>query len=90
MSYYFAKTLPGKNSDDVVSQVTDALQDQGFGILTEIDVRATMKKKRDKDFRDYRIRGACNPPLAHQGLVTEDKIGTHAALQCHRPEDTER
>ena len=81
MSYYFAKTLSGKSFDDVVSQVTDALQDQGFGILTEIDVRATMKKKLDKDFRDYRILGACNPPLAHQALMAEDKIGT--MLPCN-------
>lgn len=81
MSYYFAKTLSGKSFDDVVSYVTDALKDQGFGILTEIDVRATMKKKLDKEFRDYRILGACNPPLAHQALEAEDKIGT--MLPCN-------
>lgn len=81
MSYYFAKTLSGKSFDDVVSHVTDALKDQGFGILTEIDVRATMKKKLDKDFRDYRILGACNPPLALQALEAEDKIGT--MLPCN-------
>lgn len=81
MSYYFAKTLSGRNFDDVVSQVTEALQSEGFGILTEIDVRATMKKKLDKDFRDYRILGACNPPLAHEALTAEDKIGT--MLPCN-------
>jgi len=81
MSYYFAKTLSGKSFDDVVSHVTDALKGQGFGILTEIDVRATMKKKLDKDFRDYRILGACNPPLALQALEAEDKIGT--MLPCN-------
>lgn len=81
MSYYFAKTLTGKNFDNVVSDVTAALKEQGFGILTEIDVRATMKKKLDKEFRDYRILGACNPPLAHKALEIEDKIGT--MLPCN-------
>ena len=81
MSYYFAKTLSDKGFDDVVALVTDALQNEGFGILTEIDVRATMKKKLDKDFRDYRILGACNPLLAHQALQAEDKIGT--MLPCN-------
>jgi uncharacterized protein (DUF302 family) len=61
--------------------VTDALQQDGFGILTEIDVRATMKKKLDKDFRDYRILGACNPQLGYQALEAEDKIGT--MLPCN-------
>lgn len=81
MSYYFAKTLSGKVFDDVVARVTDALKDEGFGILTEVDVRATMKKKLDKDFRPYRILGACNPPLAYQALQAEDKIGT--MLPCN-------
>ena len=81
MSYYFAKTLSGKAFDDVVARVTDALKEEGFGILTEVDVRATMKKKLDKDFRPYRILGACNPPLAYQALQAEDKIGT--MLPCN-------
>lgn len=81
MSYYFAKTLSGKMFDDVIAQVTDALKAEGFGILTEIDVRATMKKKLDRDFRPYRILGACNPPLAYQALQAEDKIGT--MLPCN-------
>lgn len=81
MSYYFAKTLSGKAFDDVIVEVTDALMDEGFGILTEIDVRATMKKKLNQDFRDYRILGACNPSLAHQALEAEDKIGT--MLPCN-------
>ena len=81
MSYYFARTLSGKSFDEVVARVTDVLKDAGFGILTEIDVRATMKKKLDKDFRDYRILGACNPQLAYQALEAEDKIGT--MLPCN-------
>jgi len=81
MSYYFAKTLSGKGFDDVVARVIDALKDEGFGILTEVDVRATMKKKLDKDFRPYRILGACNPSLAYQALQAEDKIGT--MLPCN-------
>ncbi|MCC3305091.1 DUF302 domain-containing protein [Sneathiella sp. HT1-7] len=81
MTYYFAKTVSGKNFDDVIVQVTDALKDAGFGILTEVDVRATMKKKIGEDFRDYCILGACNPQLAHQALLAEDKIGT--MLPCN-------
>lgn len=81
MSYYFAKTLTGINFDDAVARATKALQDEGFGILTEIDVKATMKKKLDKDFRDYRILGACNPSMAWQALQAEDHIGT--MLPCN-------
>lgn len=81
MTYYFAKIVSGKSFDDVIVQVTDALKDAGFGILTEIDVRATMKKKIGEDFRDYCILGACNPQLAHQALLAEDKIGT--MLPCN-------
>ncbi|MBZ0216369.1 MAG: DUF302 domain-containing protein [Fimbriimonadaceae bacterium] len=81
MSYYFSTTLSGKSFEDVIALVTDSLKEEGFGILTEIDVRATMKKKLDKDFHDYRILGACNPTLAHQALLAEDKIGT--MLPCN-------
>ncbi|KUO64182.1 MAG: hypothetical protein APF80_17340 [Alphaproteobacteria bacterium BRH_c36] len=81
MSYYFSKTVSGKRLEDVIARVTDALKEQGFGILTEIDVRATMKKKLNEEFRDYHILGACNPPLAHQALLGEDKIGT--MLPCN-------
>ena len=81
MSYYFAKTLSGISFNDAISRTTDALKEQGFGILTEIDVKATMKKKLDKDFRDYRILGACNPALAYQALQAEDRIGT--MLPCN-------
>lgn len=81
MSYYFAKTLSGISFNDAISRTTDALKAHGFGILTEIDVKATMKKKLDKDFRDYRILGACNPALAYQALQAEDRIGT--MLPCN-------
>jgi len=80
MSYYFSKTLE-LPFDDVIVRVTEELKKEGFGVLTDIDVRATMKKKLDVDFRNYRILGACNPPFAHQALLAEDKIGT--MLPCN-------
>jgi uncharacterized protein (DUF302 family) len=80
MSYYFSKTLD-KDFDTVINDVTEALKQEGFGILTEIDVSATLKKKIDVDFRKYRILGACNPPYAYKALSAEDKIGT--MLPCN-------
>jgi uncharacterized protein (DUF302 family) len=80
MSYYFSKTMK-KDFNAVIEQVTDALKKEGFGILTEIDVSATLKKKLNVDFRKYRILGACNPPFAYQALLAEDKIGT--MLPCN-------
>ncbi|MFZ2235140.1 MAG: DUF302 domain-containing protein [Dokdonella sp.] len=81
MSYYFAKTLSGISFDDAIARATEVLNQEGFGILTDIDVKATMKKKLDKDFRDYRILGACNPSMAWQALQAEDMIGT--MLPCN-------
>lgn len=80
MSYYFNKTLKG-DFDQVIDKVTDELKKVGFGILTEIDVKETLKKKLDVDFKKYRILGACNPPYAHKALQAEDKIGT--MLPCN-------
>ena len=80
MSYYFAKTLNAP-FDNVVSRTLTALQEQGFGVLTEIDVKETLKKKLDVDFRRYRILGACNPALAYEALQLEDKVGT--MLPCN-------
>jgi uncharacterized protein (DUF302 family) len=88
MSYYFTKTVT-LEFDDAVAKVTEELKKEGFGVLTEIDVRATLKKKLDVDFRNYRILGACNPPFAHQALLAEDKIGTmlpcNVIVQEHGP-----
>ena len=81
MSYYFSKTLSGVTFDDALERVAEALKGQGFGILTEIDVREAMKTKLGVDFRSYRILGACNPPLAYEALQREDKIGT--MLPCN-------
>jgi uncharacterized protein (DUF302 family) len=80
MSYYFSKIL-GISFDEALVRVTEELKKEGFGILTEIDVKETMKKKMNVDFRKYKILGACNPPLAHKAMQTEDKIGT--MLPCN-------
>ncbi len=80
MNYYFAKTLPVP-FEDAVRLTTEALKKEGFGIITEIDVRDTLKKKINVDFRNYRILGACNPALAHEALQLEDKVGT--MLPCN-------
>ena len=81
MKYYISRTLENITFEDAISRVTELLKGQGFGILTEIDVRETMKKKLDVDFRKYRILGACNPPFALRALQSEDKIGT--MLPCN-------
>lgn len=80
MSYYFSKTLD-MPFEAAIEKTTEALKAKGFGILTEIDVKETLKKKLDVDFRKYRILGACNPPFAHKALLAEDKIGT--MLPCN-------
>jgi uncharacterized protein (DUF302 family) len=74
MSYYIT-TKTTKTYEEAIEKVTAELKKEGFGILTEIDVKATLKKKLDADFRKYKILGACNPPYAYQALQSEDKIG---------------
>jgi uncharacterized protein (DUF302 family) len=74
MAYYFSKIL-NTSFDEAVLKVIEELKKEGFGILTDIDVQGTLKKKLNVDFRKYRILGACNPPFAYQALQAEDKIG---------------
>ncbi len=80
LSYYFNKILT-VSFDEAIEKVTEELKKEGFGILTEIDVKETLKNKLDVDFRPYKILGACNPPFAYQALQAEDKIGT--MLPCN-------
>jgi uncharacterized protein (DUF302 family) len=80
MSYYFSKIVDD-SFDDAVERVTAHLADAGFGVLTTIDVSATLKKKIDVDFQRYTILGACNPGFAHKALLAENKIGT--MLPCN-------
>jgi len=80
MKYYFSKIITG-SFDNAIQKVTEALKVEGFGILTEIDIKATLKKKLDVDFYNYKILGACNPPFAYKALLAEDKIGT--MLPCN-------
>ena len=78
--YYFSKILTG-SFENAIEKVTEALKAEGFGILTEIDIKATLKKKLDVDLYNYKILGACNPPFAYKALLAEDKIGT--MLPCN-------
>jgi uncharacterized protein (DUF302 family) len=74
MSYYFSKKT-ALGFEVAIEKVTEGLKSEGFGILTEIDVKETLKKKLDVDFRPYRILGACNPPFAYKALQAEEKVG---------------
>ena len=80
MSYHFSKIVD-YNFDKAIERVTEELKKEGFGVLTEIDLKETLKKKIDVDFRRYKILGACNPHFAHKALSAEDKIGT--MLPCN-------
>ena len=74
MSYYIARKVD-YSYEEAIQKITSELKEVGFGILTEIDVKETLKKKIDVDFRKYKILGACNPNFAYQALQAEDKIG---------------
>jgi uncharacterized protein (DUF302 family) len=74
MEYFYSKTIDGELSD-VYDRVILVLKEQGFGVITEIDIKKTMKEKLDVDFREYLILGACNPENAYMALLAEDKIG---------------
>jgi uncharacterized protein (DUF302 family) len=73
-NYAFSKTV-NLRYDEAIEKVTDELKKEGFGVLTEIDVKATLKKKLDVDFKPYKILGACNPPFAYKALQSEEQIG---------------
>ena len=81
MSYYFSKTLQGKTFEQAKELVSEELKKEGFGILTEIDVQATLKKKIDQDIKPYTILGACNPGFAHKAISAEEHIGVF--LPCN-------
>ncbi|MCE4566446.1 DUF302 domain-containing protein [Maribellus sp. CM-23] len=81
MSYYFNAVLKGKSFEEALEIVTAELKKEGFGVLTEIDVSATLKAKIDVDFKKYKILGACNPHFAYKALQNEDKIGVF--LPCN-------
>ena len=81
MSYYISTTLKNTSFEEAIEKTTAALKEEGFGVLTEIDIKTTLKKKLDADFYNYTILGACNPQMAHQALQAENKIGT--MLPCN-------
>lgn len=81
MGYTYDRLLPGVTMDDAEMRVRSSLGDNGFGVLTEIDVKATMKKKIDVDMDGYRILGACNPKMAHEAIGLEPRVG--AMLPCN-------
>jgi len=88
VSYYFNKIL-NVSFDEAVTKVVEALRKEGFGVLIDINVRETLRKKLDVEFRNNRILGACNPPFAHQALQAEDKIGTMLACNVVVQENPE-
>jgi uncharacterized protein (DUF302 family) len=81
MSYYISKTIQAKSLDEAIEKMTAALKTQGFGVLTTIDMKATLKAKIDKDIEPYTILGACNPGFASQALEKEANIGVF--LPCN-------
>jgi uncharacterized protein (DUF302 family) len=81
MNYYFTCRLTGKSFEETIDSVTELLKTEGFGVLTEIDVKETLKKKLDVDIPKYRILGACNPQFAYKAIQNENKIGVF--LPCN-------
>lgn len=81
MSYYFTKKIHQLSFEQAIEHITEVLKFHGFGVITEIDVRATLKKKIDVDFKKYTILGACHPAYAYEALQKEDKIGVF--LPCN-------
>jgi len=92
MAYYFKTTVNG-DFNAIEKKVINLLKNEGFGVLTEIDMQQTLKKKLDVDFRNYKILGACHPSSAYKALVAEDKIGTllpcNVIIQEHKPNTIE-
>ena len=80
MSYYINKTLKNISFEDGIARITESLKNEGFGILTEIDLKATLKKKLDVDFYNYKILGACNPGFAYKALAGRKQNRDHATL----------
>ena len=80
MNYYY-NTIVNGSFESIEAKVIELLKDEGFGVLTQIDMQQTLKKKLDVDFKKYKILGACNPPFAYKALQAEDKIGT--MLPCN-------
>jgi uncharacterized protein (DUF302 family) len=93
MSYHFSTHLHGRSFEQAVEEVVGALQEEGFGVLTDINVAATLKKKIGEDIRPYRILGACNPRFAHKAIQVEGHIGVflpcNVLLQQHSEDDIE-
>ncbi|MBM1106572.1 DUF302 domain-containing protein [Aurantibacter crassamenti] len=81
MTYYNSATLGDVTFEKAILKTTEALKKEGFGVLTEIDIKGILKKKLDVEFHNYKILGACNPSFAHKALLAEDKIGT--MLPCN-------
>jgi len=81
MDYYFKTTMSNTTFDAAIEKTIKELQKEGFGVLTEIDIKSTLKKKLDVNFYNYKILGACNAPFAYKALQAEDKIGT--MLPCN-------
>jgi uncharacterized protein (DUF302 family) len=81
MEFFIAKKLEGGSFEELDQKIREELKNEGFGVITEIDMKKTFKEKIDVDFRNYKILGACNPTFAHKALLAEDKIGTF--LPCN-------